>query len=415
MVFLTTDEKLYKHKGSPTGSAGFSKDVDGADLLAPSVIAGKIAAAAVGTAELAAGAATIEKLTLRDFINRVEDPGAELNGIGWALTGVLGDWAIGSGSVKYGTTAFQRSYAGAALNSSLANRLVFDTAPGKVYRCKYWARVDATCAGGAGGVRVRWLDATGASLSTSNINGTLPTTTYVLYAGDVTAPANAVSGRVELYNFLQTAGSFLVDEIFLAEKNAGELVVDGFLAVMGMAAFAGDLQSTGYNPGVAGWKIKSDGTAEFADLVDRSWVKDGAISDTFQIIAAGPFAYVATTTVVATLDLGAMPRGNIYLRGLVFEYRTLSNAGNDTQCYVDLQRRLKQLGGAFTAWELVTSRISQVNFNPWEVEQSDSTLSGYYDDYEYRVRYQCFPQNGLAPTSGDFLRNVYLTVTRVTK
>lgn len=161
----------------------------------------------------------------------------------------------------------------------------------------------------------------------------------------MTAPANAVSGRVELYNFLQTAGLFLVDEIFLAEKNAGELVVDGFLAVMGMAAFAGDLQSTGYNPGVAGWKIKSDGTAEFADLVDRSWVKDGAISDTFQIIVVGPLDVTprneSGAIILITLDLGPVPRGNIYRRGLVFEAKTDANT-----LVVTLERRSKQLGGS---------------------------------------------------------------------
>lgn len=50
LVFLTTDEKLYRN----TDGSTWSKGVDGNDLIADSVVAGKIAAAAVGVDELAA-------------------------------------------------------------------------------------------------------------------------------------------------------------------------------------------------------------------------------------------------------------------------------------------------------------------------------------------------------------------------
>lgn len=99
----------------------------------------------------------------------------------------------------------------------------------------------------------------------------------------------------------------------------GALVIDGFLSVMGMSAFGGDLQSTGYNPGVSGWRIRSTGVAEFANLVDLSWLIDGAVTDQFQAIAFGPYTSLATNTIVAVLNLGSIPRGNIFQRGIVFE------------------------------------------------------------------------------------------------
>ena len=52
LVFLTTDEKLYRNTDGSTWSVA----VDGADIIASSIVAGKIAAGAIGASEIAAGA-----------------------------------------------------------------------------------------------------------------------------------------------------------------------------------------------------------------------------------------------------------------------------------------------------------------------------------------------------------------------
>lgn len=59
LVYLTTDNKIYRDTGSV-----WTLEVDGNDLKAASVIAGKVAAGAIGTTELAAKAATISKLAV---------------------------------------------------------------------------------------------------------------------------------------------------------------------------------------------------------------------------------------------------------------------------------------------------------------------------------------------------------------
>ena len=56
-VYLTTDDKLYRYTGS-----AWTKAVDGADITANSIVAGKIAAGAISTTELAASAVTTDKL-----------------------------------------------------------------------------------------------------------------------------------------------------------------------------------------------------------------------------------------------------------------------------------------------------------------------------------------------------------------
>lgn len=61
-VYLTTDNKLYRHTGSPSGSAGFTVATDGADIVANSITGGKIAAGAISTSELAADAVNSSKI-----------------------------------------------------------------------------------------------------------------------------------------------------------------------------------------------------------------------------------------------------------------------------------------------------------------------------------------------------------------
>lgn len=73
MVFLESDNKLYRHTGSPAGSGGYTAAADGADIIANTLTGGKFVAGAVGTRELAAGAATISKLAVTDATNQVPD------------------------------------------------------------------------------------------------------------------------------------------------------------------------------------------------------------------------------------------------------------------------------------------------------------------------------------------------------
>jgi len=58
-VFLTTDNKIYRHTGSPTGSAGFTSVVPTTDLTGQ-VVGAQIADAAISTAKFAAGLTPVE-------------------------------------------------------------------------------------------------------------------------------------------------------------------------------------------------------------------------------------------------------------------------------------------------------------------------------------------------------------------
>lgn len=69
LAFLTTDGKLYR-----VVAGAWSKAVDGADIIANSITAGTIAAGAIGTTQLAAGAIVANKVFIGDTSNMIPDP-----------------------------------------------------------------------------------------------------------------------------------------------------------------------------------------------------------------------------------------------------------------------------------------------------------------------------------------------------
>lgn len=212
-------------------------------------------------------------------------------------------------------------------------------------------------------------------------------------------------------------GSGRCGGIKLQKKATSSLIVDGAItadkvdttsfSASGLALFGDSLQSTDFSTGVSGWRIQKSGAAEFNDLVVREWIQDGAVSDTVQTVVLGPLGPAAGSapgTPVGLLDLGSVPRGNIWLRGLVFEARVPSGFS----MVVLLQRRNSQLGSAFTSW--TTIKEWTIIEEAWAVYSDSGTLSGYHDDFEYRVTYYTS-----FSTAGDWLRNVYLTLQRITK
>lgn len=78
MVFLTTDNKLYRYTGS-----AWTLEVDGVDLKNNSVVFGKVAAAAIGVSELAAGAVRAQHVLISPK-SLVVDPSFESGSTGWA-------------------------------------------------------------------------------------------------------------------------------------------------------------------------------------------------------------------------------------------------------------------------------------------------------------------------------------------
>lgn len=185
------------------------------------------------------------------------------------------------------------------------------------------------------------------------------------------------------------------------------IVIDGVVYlnevfIAGMASFGGTLESDDFVDGVSGWQITQDGDAQFNSLIDRSDLQNGAVSDVWQTVLETPIPGNTAQTLV--LNIGAVARGSLLRRGVVFEAKKIGFNN------VALQRRSRQLGASFTTWvDIVT--WNQDDFSTdWDVYSSGGNLNGYYDEYEYRLAWSGNSTGGAA-----WIRNIYLTVADVKK
>lgn len=95
----------------------------------------------------------------------------------------------------------------------------------------------------------------------------------------ITTPANARRARYRVDRAGGGTGQTRAGGFKLQKRAGSSLLVDGIFAVTGMAAFGGQLSSTVYTPGVAGWTIKADGSAEFNNLaVRQNMIVDDAVT-----------------------------------------------------------------------------------------------------------------------------------------
>lgn len=154
-----------------------------------------------------------------------------------------------------------------------------------------------------------------------------------------------------------------------------------------------------------------------ATLITAPDIAEFAVTEQFQAIALGPFTRDDTPngTVLATVDMGAIGPGLIWTRGIQFDAR-LSNWVTDNY-NVEVQRRFREFGGAFSPWEAVSTWTKAGSFsaanNVWDQRTGDGTVRGTYDDFEYRFIVNTRPTTGAG--TYQWLRNIYLTVVRVTK
>jgi predicted phage tail protein len=287
----------------------------------------------------------------------------------------------------------------------------------------YLLTIDATKAGGTFSlvVQVFWLFADGTTTSENVINvASLPNTWEAPYTGQIVAPAGAVAcwPRVLTRWVSGGNGSVYWSNLTMRQMDGGSLTVDGAFSAKGLAIFGGSVGSNNFVNNSVGWQVTQAGGAQFNNLVVRNWLQVGSVSDEWQEIAAGPFFVPSGVTQRLFLDLGAVPRGNIHLRGLQFEARAPNALAGVNRLLINLQRRKAALGGAMEPYETVESfEIGTA----WDVYSDTGLLSGFYDDFEYRVTAETTVWNGSAWVASaqyaavQCLRNVWLTVQRVTR
>ena len=222
-------------------------------------------------------------------------------------------------------------------------------------------------------MQVAWHDGAGALVSASTLSRPLVSPAWGTSTATVTVPAGAVEARVLLGTAAGGTGSAYVTNVEMVKKRPAPSLM---------------LQRS----------------------IGRAEIGPGAISDLYQAIDVGPRNGASSQATALTLDIGTVPRGANYQRGIVFEARNpgYNAAVSSTSMAVVLQARFAKLGGAFGPW--LEMKRWEVTSTAWDVYEDATLIAGFYDDLEYRVIYL---NNSSANNATPVLRQIYLTIVNV--
>ncbi|PNG22420.1 hypothetical protein [Streptomyces cahuitamycinicus] len=197
------------------------------ELKAGSVTASELSAGSVTTPAIAAGTITADKLTIVGSPNVLPDPSFEGAGgaaIAARYTYTVQDLAFGNGS----PASLKIDAASATAVTRAAELTLLPVLPGdQVYvATDYYP--SATWVGTEINAHVRWEKADGTVLSYSKLANTAPAKgAWARFAGTVTAPADAVQGRVRVESLGGTAGAVWFDNAAVRPVVPGVQIADG--------------------------------------------------------------------------------------------------------------------------------------------------------------------------------------------
>ncbi|HEX7019002.1 MAG TPA: hypothetical protein VF159_03260, partial [Gemmatimonadaceae bacterium] len=259
VVFLTSDNKLYRDTGSAWTAAVPAVDVTGelasaqiADLAVEAskladgaVVAAKIAAGAVTAQKLAAQAVSAEKLFVGSFDNLIPDPGFE--------QGDLANWyhesafsldtshaRSGTRCLKYDpalhTSGSQNAFSGPTPSVQAGHVAV---SSGDQLYAEVWARTLAGGAHRAVQLQIQWRAADGSFISNSAVSTSALTSSYSRISVSGTAPAGAAWAALGVtINTLGASDTVFFDDFYMRRKVTGSIIVDGEITTAKLAANA---------------------------------------------------------------------------------------------------------------------------------------------------------------------------------
>lgn len=136
MVFLTTDGKLYRNTTGADDTSGWTVEVAGTDITANSITAGQIAAAAIGATEIAAGAITTSKLAVTDLSSVFSDAFVDNDAFNedWESISGTGETGIIASSIARGGLALRVGFNDGDDGRWYAHKRLIPFDPDKTYK-----------------------------------------------------------------------------------------------------------------------------------------------------------------------------------------------------------------------------------------------------------------------------------------
>ncbi|NAZ37137.1 host specificity factor TipJ family phage tail protein [Rubellimicrobium sp. CFH 75288] len=342
VVFLTTDAKLYRHTGSPAGTAGFTAVVPAADITgqitstqisdsaittpklaanavtanaiaANAVTAGKVAAAAIGTDQLAANAVRAGNLLLVDMENLAPE---------WAFE--EGDAApfllAGAGQIGWSTSARTGSRAMVVTRTDTSQQVTVRSVNARLVAVRegetYWIEMEARSEDGesysnAWQPRVAWFDASRVLISVTTLGTYALSSSWDLRTDRVVAPAGARFASPSL-RLPPGAAPIRLDRAVLRRANAAQLIVDGSIQANHLSAGEIITLSAQIGTGIITRAKIADAAINAAKIADAEVttlkIRGEAVTVARRAFGSGTPRDVSSTTDWLTLASVTIPR-----------------------------------------------------------------------------------------------------------
>lgn len=206
------------------------------NLNAAKILAGTLDAARIGAQSL-----STEKLLVANLTNLLEDPGFEKNSaVAW--NNANASVTKSTTTPRSGTRCLRVATTTSAFEAS-RHQTAIAVQPGEQYLFSGWVRMEGAGSGSAGGLELSVAyGATAADTTTiAAVTATAAglNSTYVRIAGSWTVPAGVYFVRPRIVSRDATAGkAYLVDDLAFSRRADGELIVDGAITALKIAADA---------------------------------------------------------------------------------------------------------------------------------------------------------------------------------
>ncbi len=164
----------------------------------------------------------------------------------------------------------------------------------------------------------------------------------------------------------------------------------------GLSVFDGPLQSSNFSAGSAGWQITEAGGAEFNNLINRTDIVDGAVSNGAFVNNVATPTHYANGTYVDAYDFGPISASEIWQFGMSISLKHALVIGyysgkfgtwNASGRYLEVQPqwRLKE-NGLWGSWNNIGSVLSSNSYTVWRTLTVSTLLFGAdYDGVELRL------------------------------
>lgn len=210
-------------------------------------------------------------------------------------------------------------------------------------------------------------------------------------------------------------GQALAADVLVANSVTAGLIAAGAISasaidtasfgVSGLAVFGGQLKSSNYVTGSAGWMLNDAGTLEIQSLIERDALVAGAVTDLFSTLSAAEQSHPGATGglfTYATLTIPAQDNLAMLKRGVSFEARLNNDSGT-----VDLALDFRiDTGGGYGAWDTVKAWSIPPSTTVWEWYRDSGNVTGPFQAAQYRLTGLRNISGGGGATSG--IRNISL-------